>query len=61
VKLSAKQRQLEMNRSRRRWMTLFSILTGVGVVLLATTLLPDTDSDGAENSGEPSISRPIND
>jgi hypothetical protein len=60
-KRSAKQRQLEMNRSRRRWMTLFSILTGVGAVLLATMLVPENDRDDTENSSESTVTRPVND
>jgi hypothetical protein len=58
-KLSAKQWQREIDRSKRRWMTLASIVAGVGALLVATAVWPDTDRDDTENSGETSISRPL--
>ena len=48
---SAKERQLEIDRSRRRWLAFFSLATGFGVLLLAGMMwtTQDTDRDDADN------------
>jgi hypothetical protein len=51
-RLSAKELQLEINRSRKRWMTLLSITAGLGVLLLASMIGPfqHKDRDDAERA-----------
>lgn len=50
AKLSAKQRQIEVDKSRKRWMTFLSVTAGLAVLFLASLAWQNSDHDDAQSA-----------